>query len=129
MPNPLVSERTITSALKALRQRTVREGRPGLEHVEALLAIRGDNLAPVPRPAPANKLRKGEMRRLITAALRDGPKPLREIAQYIVAQRPALAYWEAYRRASLALPNMKRAGVVGHQRPLWSLLVTWSPQA
>jgi len=51
MPNRFVSERTITSALKALRHRTVREGRPGLEHVEALLAIRGDNLAPVPRPS------------------------------------------------------------------------------
>lgn len=121
MPNPLVSERTITSALTALRIRTVREGRPGLEHIEALLAIRGDNLAPVPQAQPANKFRKGELRRLILAALRGGPMTLREIAAHVADQRPAVAYADAYLRTSFAMSKLRRVGMVAHERPLWRL--------
>ena len=42
---------TITRALVALRAELVRDGGPGLEHVEALLQLRGHNLGPVPRKA------------------------------------------------------------------------------
>ena len=35
---------TITRALVALRAELIREGGPGLEHVEALLQLRGNNL-------------------------------------------------------------------------------------
>ncbi|PZQ52450.1 MAG: hypothetical protein DI556_01995 [Rhodovulum sulfidophilum] len=67
MLNPLISEIRITAALRSLRIKTVREGRPGLEQLEALMALRGDPLPPVPR-ANAVRFRKGELTRLVLEA-------------------------------------------------------------
>ena len=55
-----------------LRAQIVRDGQPGLEHVEALLALRGNNLAPVPRKAHPH-FKRGKLRVAIYAALRGGP--------------------------------------------------------
>ena len=40
--------KTITTALANLRARLIRDGGPGLEHVEALLQIRSHSLGSVP---------------------------------------------------------------------------------
>ena len=59
---------TITRALVALRAELIRDGGPGLEHVEALLQLRGHNLGPVPRKAgdarqvPAQQAQGGDLR-------------------------------------------------------------------
>ena len=96
----------------------IREDRNGLEHVEALLALRGCNLGPVPRSGVIS-FRKNELRRLILAALADGPQPLRGIAAYIAGRKPDVPYQRAYVRASCVLARMRRAGLVEHERPVW----------
>ena len=62
---------TITRALVALRAELIRDGGPGLEHVEALLQLRGHNLGPVPQKVvvtPA-RFRRNRLRVAIYAAL------------------------------------------------------------
>jgi hypothetical protein len=90
----------------SLRVRTIREGRPGLEHVEALLALRCDNLAPV-LPARTILFRKGELSRMI----REGPVELRVIAKHVYASKPALDGKVACNRVANALTRLKRDGV------------------
>ena len=88
---------TITRALVALRAELIREGGPGLDHVEALLQLRGHNLGPVPRKAvtPA-RFRRGKLRVAIYAALRPGPLTGREIVERVSAAH-GLAYGAMYR--------------------------------
>ena len=43
-----ISEQTIISVLRYVRAQIIRDGLEGLEHVEALLQARGDNLAALP---------------------------------------------------------------------------------
>jgi hypothetical protein len=118
MPVP-ISEITITRALVALRVRTIREGRAGLDHVEALLTMRGHNLGPVPMPRAANIFRKNDLRRLILAALRERPQTCAEIARHISSQRPDVPYATAYERASSVLSKMGKAGLLENERPVW----------
>lgn len=76
---------TITRALVALRAEMIRDGAPGLEHVEALLVLRGSNLPPVPRKAKPLNFRRGRLRMAIYAALKDGPLPGPEIVARVCA--------------------------------------------
>ena len=57
---------TITRTLMNLRPQIIHGGGPGLEHVEALLALRGNNLAPVPRKATVH-FRRNRLRLAIYA--------------------------------------------------------------
>lgn len=118
MPNPPVSEITITRALVSLRFHTIREGRPGLEHIEALLAMRGSNLAPVPAKRTI-RFRKGELQRIVLGAPRDGPKDVRTVGDCIHAHRPAMGRDVAYQRASVVLSRMKRRGLVEQYEGGW----------
>jgi hypothetical protein len=128
MPNPLVSEATITSALRALRVRTIREGRPGREHVEALLALRGDNLAPVPK-AYTIRFRRGELSRVIRRALAQGPLELRDVSGYVYSHKPAMGRRTAHQRVSVILFRMKTRGMVAHEGRLWRLAEQQRPHA
>ncbi len=94
-----MQDRIATAALKALRLQLIRDNGSGLQHVEALLAMRGCNLGPTPRSG-VNSFRKNELRRLILAALGDGPQSLRGIAAYIASRKPDVPYGRAYVRAS-----------------------------
>ncbi len=104
-----MQDRTIDSALLALRVQLIRDDGPGLEHVEALLAMRGCDLEPIPRSGVIS-FRKNELRRLILAALGDGPQPLKGIAAYIASRKPDVPHRRAYIRASCVLARMRRAG-------------------
>jgi hypothetical protein len=110
MPKHLLSETTITSALRSLRVRTIREGLPGLEHIEALLALRGHNLPPVP-PAHRYWFRRGGLRRAVVQALQQGPMGLDEIVAAVYAGKATLAERPASNRAVNVLTRLKRDGV------------------
>lgn len=114
---------TITRALVALRAELVREGGPGLEHVEALLALRGSNLPPVPAKAKtAPRFRRNRLRVAIRAALRDGPLTGRELVQR-VSDASGVPYGELYRSVYAQLHCMRVKGQVGNKGGVWRLTV------
>lgn len=120
MYKPLVSEAMVSSALHTLRVRTIRGDLPGLEHIEALMAIRGGDLAPVP-PARTIRFRKGELRRAVLRALRGRPMALHEIVTAVFAARAVPADRQARNRIATILTGMKLKGMVAHEGRLWSL--------
>ena len=112
---------TITRALAALRAELMREGGLGLEHVEALLQLRGNNLAPVPRKAPPQQFKRNRLRLAIRIALRGGPITGPEIVKRIAASH-GLDYGEIYRSVYSQLGQMRRAGVLAHEGALWKII-------
>jgi hypothetical protein len=110
---------TITRALVALRADLIREGGPGLEHVEALLQLRGNNLPPVPQKAKPPHFRRGKLRVAIYAALRDGPLTGPEIVRR-VSEAHGIAYAALYRSVYAQLHVMRRAGRLTHEGRLWA---------
>ena len=114
-----VSEDTIRNALYYIRAECVRDGKPGLEHVEALLRERGHNPEAQHVPAKTDRqFRRGELRRLVLAALKDGPRTGPEIARY-VSEASGVPYRAAYKRAYIALHKMQEQGVVQHEERVW----------
>ena len=109
---------TITRMLANLRAQIIRDGGDGLEHVEALLAMRGHNLGPVPRKAPPANFRRGKLRVAIFAALRDGSLAGPDIVR-CVAERHGLAYSVVYRSVYAQLHCIKKAGLVETADGLW----------
>lgn len=120
MYKSLVSEAAISSALYTLRVRTIREGRPGLEHVEALLALRGDNLTPIPIKRTI-RFRKGELRRLVLRALRERPMKRSEIVAAVYVGRDMPPVEQASNRVGVILTRLKRDGVVRSEGRVWRL--------
>ncbi len=108
---------TITRALVALRAELIREGGEGLEHVEALLQMRGNNLPPVPRKANQH-FKRGKLRLAICAALRDGPLTGPQIVERACATH-GLAYRTLYQSVYAQLYCMKKAGTLAHEGRLW----------
>jgi hypothetical protein len=113
-----MTDETITRALVALRRNTVREGRPGLKHVEALLKLQGEPLAPVPR---ANNVQFGrnKLRLAILKALRDGPLRTGQIADRVCEMHGVERTLRRYEGVALALRRMRDRGELGHERPVW----------
>ena len=118
MPNPLVSEAAITSALRSLRIKTVREGRPGLEQIEALMALRGDPIKPIPRTFTVHFKRR-ELSRLVLEAVRERPRKLGEVADYVHARKPMVARDVAYQKASVILSRLKAKRLVEGCGGVW----------
>lgn len=116
----LISEATITSALHSLWVRTIREGLLGLEHVDAMLTLRGDNLAPV-LPARRYRFRRGGLCRAVVRALQQGPLVLFEIVAAVYAGKAALAERPASNRVANVLARLKRDGAVAHEGQFWRL--------
>lgn len=123
-----MQDKTIDNALLALRRQIIRSKGEGLANVEALLVMRD---VPMPKVLPAKKrdaARRGQMRALVLEALRDGPKPLREIVAHVEAARPELEPRAAYVRTTQALARMRAgervATLVDRRggRCVWSLL-------
>ena len=114
-------DKSIDGALLALRKRIIREGGKGLEHVEALLALRG---VPAPRVLPPKRrdvAKRGETRRVLLGALRSGPRTLAELVDVVQAWKPDVPARLAYGRTAQALYKMQAAGLVGHEGRLWGL--------
>ena len=95
-----------------LRKQTIREGRDGLDHVEALLRLRGVDMPEVRSKRAPDAARRGEAQRIVLEALRGGPKTLREIAAVMAERRPQIPPDRVAHRASQALNKLRKAGVV-----------------
>ena len=59
-----------------------------------------------------------QMRLLVLAAVRDGPKSIGEIAAYVAAERPERPARAAYTRTGQALARLKRAALVTREGAL-----------
>ncbi len=114
-----LKDQTVINALRYLRATCLRDGAPGLEHVDALLRLRGVNPAslPIPRKKPKH-FRRGELRRAILTELRGGPLTLPELAARV---GDGLSRRAAYQRTYQALQKMEPAGLVVHEGRLWGL--------
>jgi hypothetical protein len=112
--------KTITRALRNLRGQIIRNGGPGLEHVEALLLLRGDKLGPVPRKLGPIHFQRGKLRVAIFAVLRAGPLTGPHIVEGVCAAH-GLGYSAMYRSVYSQLGDMKCKGLLRHEGPLWGL--------
>lgn len=112
-----MQDKTIDNALLALRRQIIRGDGKNLAHVEALLRARG---VPIPRVMNCPAYR-GEMKRLILGALRDGPRTRSEIIDHILTRRPELTRRRASQRTSQRLYVMKQAGLVRREGRVWQL--------
>ena len=116
-----MQDKTINSALLALRRQIIRGKCDGLAQVEALLQMRG---VPMPAVLPRKRkdaARQGMMRFYVTSALGDGPKTLREIAAYVAEKRPELPYRAAYIRTTQCLSRMKNDKMAVREGRFWRL--------
>ena len=111
--------KTIDAALLNLRAQIVRDGGEGLEHVEALLALRGCALPRVVPKAPPRWFQRRERGRLILAELRGGPVRSRANVAAVSARRPELVPDEARRSVHAALAKLRAKGLVRHRGWAW----------
>ena len=124
-----ISDQSITNALLCLRAEIVREGKPGLEHVNALLALRGAlPNAPVPRKTD-RRFKRGKLAAMIASELRSGALTGREIAERVAARHGRLTAGEAYERVYGCLARMRRAGLAVCEDGLWRLAEQQRPHA
>lgn len=115
-----ISDETITRALVALRRKTIREGRPGLKHVEALLKIQGEPLPPVSRKLDVH-FRRGKLRLAILKALREGPLRTGQVCDRICEEHGIERTQSLYDGVSLTLRRMRDREELGHESPVWWL--------
>lgn len=112
-------EETLVAALHFMRCQIVREGAEGLEHIDALLRLRGVNpeSLPVPQKFPKT-FRRGQLTQAILRELRDGPLRGSELARRLQGN---LAYEDAYKKVYAALHRLKQAGLVINASSAWRL--------
>lgn len=112
-----IKDETIIATLHHLRCIIVRDGQPGLDHVDALLRQLGadPDTLPMPRKVP-HHFARGELRARILDVLRNGPLTGAEIAERV---RGDLPYADAYKRTYQALTKMKARGMVRHEARVW----------
>lgn len=100
-------DKTIDNALQQLHRQAL-NGRGGMEHVLALMALRG--LEPVnkrPSPIGGGKLRK-ETRAIVMQALRDGVTDTGAMAAILMQQRPDLTRKQAHQRVYMVRWRLAR---------------------
>ena len=108
--------KSIDGALLALRKQIIRGDGKGLEHVEALLAMR-EVECPVVLPARcATTVRKGQMRSMILDALRDGPMTRNQLVEHVAPRRPDVPPERLYWRVDAALSKVRAAELVRRER-------------
>ena len=83
------------------------------------MALRGDPIKPIPRTFTVHFGRR-ELSRLVLEAVRERPRRLREIADYVHARKPALEPEAAYQKASVILSRLKAKGLVEWRDGVWS---------
>ena len=105
-----MQERSIIGVLCHMRSEIIREKLEGLDHVEALMRLRGFDPASqhVRHKQRQNRFRQSQIKRAVIAALKDGPLTGRDMAARIHTQRPDLTYKEVYDRQYQALARMKQ---------------------
>ncbi|WP_299916299.1 hypothetical protein [uncultured Roseobacter sp.] len=112
--------KTVIDTLHFIRQEIVRDERDGLENVDALLRMYGAEpmALNMPRKTPKD-FRKGELRRMVLEALREGPQTGAKIAKSVNARKPHMDYKQVYRRVYICLWTQKQKGFVMHEGRLW----------
>lgn len=116
-----MQDKSIDNALLALRKNLIRTGGAGLEHVEALLALRG---VAMPVVSPINRVdaaSPGHMQRVVIAALRDGGLTMPDLTRKVLLRRPELDWTSAYQRTGQCLARLKQAGRVDRNGRVWAL--------
>lgn len=114
-----VTETTIRNALLYMRAECLRDGAPGLDHVDALLRARGHDPDAFTFASKTPKaFRKGELQRKVLAALRDGPKTGPEIVRAIDSPLP---YATTYKRVYICLSRLHGKGVVRREGRVWGV--------
>lgn len=116
-------DKTITSALLALRKQIIWDGLDGLEHVNALLMARGIDpagLNTVPRQLAQACARRG-IQMLVLASLRTGPKTHTQIATALVAARPSLEPGRVAACVYRAVYKLSDKGLVRREGRLWGM--------
>ncbi len=114
-----MQDKSIDSALLALRKQITRNDGEGLAHVEALLAMRGVDMPRVRPAKAANSARRGEMARLILCALSERPMTRRELVAHIAAKRPDVTLERIYWRTDAALNKLRVKGKVRREGRVW----------
>jgi hypothetical protein len=76
---------TIINVLRFVGAEIVRERLDGLEHAEALLQMRGDNLSPIPRKFRRQCRRAGVARLVLSTLRRDGPQSRAQLRERLQA--------------------------------------------
>jgi len=115
-----MSDETITIALAQLRAKIIRERLDGLEHVEALLKLRGYELRPVPRKNRVSYRRNG-LRRYVVHLLKDGPKTHGEIVAAL--QLRGLGKRSAADQAKGVMTSLREIGWVEERGRVWRLAI------
>jgi len=115
-----MQDRSIDNALLALRKQIIRDSLDGLDHVEALLQMRGV-APPKGKPKPANAARKGGMASMILDALRECPMTLTELVAWISPKRPDVSPERLYYRTASALTQLRIKGLVRREGRVWGL--------
>lgn len=112
-------EETLVAALHFMRCQIVREGAEGLEHIDALLRLRGvdPKSLPVPQKFPKT-FKRGHLTQAILRELRDGPLRGSELARRLQGN---LAYDDAYKKVYAALHRLGRSGIILPKNNLWWL--------
>ncbi|MGC1494712.1 MAG: hypothetical protein WA790_02805 [Sulfitobacter sp.] len=106
-------DKTIDSALLALRRQINQADGQGREHVEALLRQRGVHM-PRAMPPRLNVAGSGVMARMALDALRDGPQTARYVSEYIAERRPEITFDKAHVFTAVTLTKLKKRGLVVH---------------
>jgi len=97
-------DKTIDSALQQLHRQAL-NGKGGLDHVLALMALRG--LEPVAqRPSPVGG--RKETKIIVLQALRDGVTDTGQIAARLHQQRPDMTRAQAHQRVYMVRRRMAR---------------------
>ncbi|MCC5956274.1 MAG: hypothetical protein JJU07_09230 [Natronohydrobacter sp.] len=117
-----LKRQTVIDTLHFVRQEMVREERDGLEHVDHLLRMYGAEPMALNMPRKTPKFfARGELRRLVLEALRDGPRTGRQIADYVQAARPDLPDGHAYKRIYVCIWGLRKRSLIESAGRLWWL--------
>lgn len=118
-------DKSIDGALLALRKQIIRGKLDGLDHVEALLVMRGVG---IPTVLPARRscaAGRGQTRAMVLDVLRDGPKPRKDIVRHVAALRPQIPPEVVYARVDKVLWKTRKSGLIdrdfGPDGCLWRL--------
>ncbi len=117
-----MQDKSIDGALVALRVQIIRGKLEGLDHVEALMSLRGIELRPVLPARKPDVARSGHMAAMVLNTLREnGPQLARDVTAYVAVRRPELSYADAHKRSAMALSNLKLRGMACRDGRVWRL--------
>ena len=119
---PPMTERTLLHALEQVRRECI-YGADGLEHVDALLKLRGvdpDSLY-VPRKMPDRQFPRGYIKRFVLAALRERPQTAQELTDKMCDAHPDRPRGLCSRSVHGALRQGERLGTMAREGKVWRL--------